>query len=65
LADPLSNTPAIPLFTAECLYKETDFIPEGHLYEDQEPAFALPPLGKSTKEDFNPMVHLEIDLVVE
>lgn len=46
---------------AECWYKETDVVPDGHLYEDIVPAFQLPPLGKSTKEDFNPMVHLEID----
>jgi len=32
-----------------------------HIFEEEVESFELPPIGKSKKEDFNPMVHLEIE----
>jgi dynein heavy chain len=50
----------IPLFVASCEFyqyepDESDFV------EELVDPFVLPPLGRSTKEDFNPMVHLELE----
>mmetsp|Transcript_30959 Transcript_30959/g.47349 ORF Transcript_30959/g.47349 Transcript_30959/m.47349 type:complete len:271 (+) Transcript_30959:3157-3969(+) len=50
----------VPLFFAECLYKEFT-IPSSYYYTDIINLFELPPLGRSTKDDFNPMVHMEIE----
>ena len=50
----------IPLFYGECLYKEVQ-IPASHYYTDIIDIFELPPLGKSTQEDFNPMAHIELE----
>jgi dynein heavy chain, axonemal len=49
-----------PLFYADCLYRAVE-IPPQNLYTDLVEPFQLPPLGKSTVQDFNPMVHLEIE----
>ena len=35
-------------------------IPAEHLLVEETPEFWLPPIGKSKREDFNPMCHLEL-----
>jgi hypothetical protein len=61
----IENNPAdmqIPLFFADCLYKETG-IPAENMFIDLLDQFALPPLGSSEEKDFNPMAHLEVEEV--
>lgn len=59
----VENNPAdmqIPLFFADCLYKEKP-IPPQNVYTALLEPFVLPPIGNSTEKDFNPMAHLEIE----
>lgn len=61
----IDNNPAdmqIPLFFADCLYKEKQ-IPPQNMYTDLLEPFVLPPMGNSREKDFNPMAHLEIEAV--
>ena len=54
----------MPLFFADCLYKEVD-IPSESLYTDFVDPFMLPPIGKSKMIDFDPTTHLEIEPEVQ
>ena len=49
-----------PLFHADCIYRESRLPDEMKIVEFVE-KFELPPLGKSTRHDFNPLVHLELE----
>jgi dynein heavy chain, axonemal len=52
----------IPTFKAEIHFRYRKNSEMAHaLYEEEVESFQLPPVGKSKKEDFNPMVHLEIE----
>ena len=51
----------IPTFKAEIHFRFKKNSEMQHvLYEEEVESFELPPVGKSKKEDFNPMVHLEM-----
>lgn len=45
---------------ASCEYREYNLDPNDFVEELIDP-FVLPPLGRSSKKDFNPLVHLEIE----
>lgn len=52
----------VPIFKADVLFRElsTQLMPRENIYEEEVDSFELPPLGRSKREDFNPMVHLEL-----
>ena len=49
-----------PFFEVKGVFTERT-IPEDHKYIEYVDRYEPPPLGLSVKDDFNPLVHLEIE----
>ena len=62
MSDFYQNKGKEPLFSVKVDFDSTIAIPERDIMKSEPIEFRLPPNGDSNEEDFDPLVHLELEV---